>query len=104
MRALIALVALAAALIPLNSTLVALALPTIADDLETDVSAASWLVSAYLVAMVSFQAPAGKAGDRIGPERALRIGLVAFALASIAAAAAPSLELLVAMRVAQAAA
>jgi predicted MFS family arabinose efflux permease len=94
-------IALAAALIPLNSTLIALALPEVARSLDSTLGATSWLVSAYLIAMVSVQPVAGRLGDRLGHARAVRLGLGGFALASLAAAAAPDLPLLIAARVLQ---
>ncbi|HEX8067844.1 MAG TPA: MFS transporter [Thermoleophilaceae bacterium] len=97
----LAAVALAGALVPLNSTLIALGLPDVADDLDASVGAASWLVTAYLIATVSVQSVAGKLGDRLGRERSVRLGIAAFAVASAAAAAAPGLPLLVAARVLQ---
>jgi EmrB/QacA subfamily drug resistance transporter len=95
-------VALAAVLVPLNSTMIAVALPRIVDDLDTTLGSASWLVTAYLIAMASLQPVGGKLGDRLGRRPLLLAGLTWFAAASAGAAAADSLPLLVAFRVQQA--
>ena len=67
---------LATSLAPLGSTMMAVAIPRIADDLGATVSAVTpWLVSSYLVASIALQSPGGKVGDRIGHPRALLAGL-----------------------------
>ena len=99
---LVVTVALGAVLAPLNSTMIAVALPGIADDLAADAAAASWLVTAYLIAMASLQPVAGRLGDRLGRRRLILGGLVGFGLASLGATVATSLPLLIVCRVAQA--
>jgi MFS family permease len=95
-------VALGAVLAPLNSTMIAVALPDIADTLVASAAATSWLVTAYLIAMASLQPVAGRLGDRLGRRRLILGGLVGFGLASLGAAVAPNLPLLILFRVAQA--
>lgn len=95
-------VALATMLAPLNSTMIAVALPQIADTFGASVASVSWLVLAYLVAMAGIQPAAGTLGDRVGRRWLVLGGLIAFGLASCAAAAAPTLPLLIAARVLQA--
>ena len=92
-------IALTAALIPLNSTLIALALPDVPRVLDGSVGATAWLVSGYLIVTVAVQPPAGKLGDRFGRGRAMSAGLVGFSLASVASALAPTLGVLIATRV-----
>ncbi|MDP1850062.1 MAG: MFS transporter [Solirubrobacteraceae bacterium] len=101
-RAVLAAVALSGTLLPLNSTMIAVALPDIASDTGGGVAASSWLVTSYVVAMAALGPFAGRLGDRLGRRRVLLWGLAAFALASAAAGAAPSLGLLVAARLGQA--
>lgn len=101
-RRVIGLVCLIGMLIPLNSTMIAVALPDVVDDLDSSVGTASWLVSGYLIAMASLQPLTGKLGDRVGRRPALAGGVIAFGAASAAAAAAPSMGVLIALRVAQA--
>ena len=101
-RAVLATVALGALLAPLNSTMIAVALPRIVDDFDTTIGTAGWLVTTYLLALAVVQPVAGKLGDRHGRRPFVIGGLTVFALASLGAALAPSLALLIAFRVAQA--
>lgn len=94
-------VALGASLVPLNSTMLFVALPHIVADLGSSVASASWLVTGYLIAVASLQTLAGKLGDRYGHRGVFRAGLVGFLVTSAAAAVAPGLGLLVVSRLAQ---
>jgi EmrB/QacA subfamily drug resistance transporter len=95
-------IALANFLVPLNSTMIVVALPTIARDLAVDRATVSWLVTAYLIAMAALQPIGGRIGDRFGPRRVLLMALIGFALASAAAPLARDLATLVAFRLLQA--
>lgn len=101
-RGIIATVALATMLAPLNSTMIAVALPHVMEEFATDVGGAGWLVTAYLITMASLQPVAGKLGDRFGRRPLILGGVACFGLASIAAAWAPSLAALLTFRVLQA--
>lgn len=101
-KAVVAAVALSGTLLPLNSTMLAVALPDIASDTGGSVAASSWLVTSYVVAMATLGPFAGRLGDRLGRRRVLLWGLFAFAASSAAAGLAPSLELLIAARLGQA--
>ncbi len=96
-------VAAAVGLVPLNSTMIAVALPTIADDFEISVGQASILITVYLVAMLIGQPLAGRLSDRIGDRRSVNIALVGFAILSVACATSGSFGVLVASRGGQAA-
>jgi len=100
---LLAVVALGAVLAPLNSTMVAVALPSITTDLGAGVAATGWLVTAYLIAMASLQPVAGRLGDRLGRRRLILGGLLGFGLTSLGATIAPTLPVLILMRIGQAA-
>jgi EmrB/QacA subfamily drug resistance transporter len=101
-RGIIATVALATMLAPLNSTMIAVALPSVIQEFETDVAGAGWLVTAYLITMASLQPVAGKLGDRFGRRPLILGGVACFGLASVAAAWASSLTTLLVFRVLQA--
>jgi EmrB/QacA subfamily drug resistance transporter len=62
----------------------------------------SWTLSAYTIALAAALVPAGRMADRFGRRRTFLIGLVAFTLASVLCAFAPTAGLLVAFRVVQA--
>ena len=89
-------------LAPLNSTMIAVALPDVMDEFDVGIASAGWLVTAYLAAMASLQPVAGKIGDRFGRRRLVLGGLILFGFTSVAAALAPNLWLLLAFRVLQA--
>lgn len=95
-------VALGAVLAPLNSTMIAVAIPEIAGDFDASISSVGWLVTAYLIVIGAFQPVAGRLGDRYGRRRLFLLGLVGFAAASLGAALAPNLAVLIAFRVVQA--
>jgi EmrB/QacA subfamily drug resistance transporter len=101
-RPIVLTVALGTMLAPLNSSMIAVALPEVMDEFHVGLGRAGWLVTAYLIAMASFQPVAGKIGDRVGRRRLVLGGLMGFGLASLAATVAPSLGVLIALRVLQA--
>lgn len=103
-RAVLAAVALGSLLVPLNSTMIAVALPRLIDGLDTSLGAATWLVTAYLITMATLQPLGGRLGDRLGRRRLILGGLAWFTLASLGAALSHTLPLLIAFRVQQAAA
>lgn len=100
---LLVVVALGAVLAPLNSTMIAVALPSITTDLGVGVAATGSLVTAYLIAMASLQPVAGRLGDRLGRRRLILGGLLGFGLTSLGATVAPTLPILILMRIGQAA-
>lgn len=85
----------------LDSALVNTALPTIAHSLGAAPAASVWVVNAYQLAMVAVLLPCAALGDWLGPRRVCLLGLVAYTLASLAAAQAGSLPALTAARVLQ---
>ena len=87
--------------LPLNSTMIAVALPT-SSSTSTSLGSTVWLVSGYLIAQASLQPLAGKLGDRHGRRPLLLVGLASFGLVSLGAALAPSLAVLITFRVLQA--
>lgn len=94
--------AIAAMLLPLNSTMIAVAIPDIVRDHPGNARATAWLVSGYLVVMASLLPSAGKLGDRFGRRRLILLGLGWFFAASFGCALAPDLWLLIAFRLLQA--
>lgn len=101
-RTVLVAVALGALLAPLNSTMIAVALPDIVDDFDSSIGTVGWLVTSYLLALAVVQPVAGKLGDRHGRRPFVVGGLIVFGVASLGAALAPSLPFLIGFRVAQA--
>jgi len=98
----VATVALGAMLAPLNSTMIAIALPRLVVAFHTSVATVAWLVTMYLIAMATLQPVAGKLGDRVGRRRLILAGLALFGLSSAAAALSTDLPALFAFRALQA--
>jgi EmrB/QacA subfamily drug resistance transporter len=92
----------AGVLAPLNSTMIVVALPEVLADLGASLTWGSWIVVSYLVAMAAVQPLGGSLGDRFGRRRLMLLGLGGFAIASGVAALAPTVEVLIAARTAQA--
>ncbi|MGH6959414.1 MAG: MFS transporter, partial [Dongiaceae bacterium] len=96
-------IAAGSALIPINSTMLAVALPAIMGDLLVDASTVSWLVTLYLAAVALAMPLAGALGDRFGYRRMYLLGIAGFVVTSLAAALAQNFPLLVTSRILQAA-
>lgn len=92
--------AAAALLAPLNSTIIAVALPSIAESFTASPALVTrWLVTAYLVVTIVAQSPAGKLADIWGTSRVLTLGRLMFGVGALLAATSPSLPVLGAGRV-----
>lgn len=94
------LLALAVGLVLADSSVVTLALPDILRELDTSVGTVAWVLIAFNLALAVAALPGSRlARGRVA--RAYTAGLVLFALASAACAAAPSMAVLIAARAAQ---
>ncbi|MFN8123411.1 MAG: MFS transporter [Thermoleophilia bacterium] len=98
----VAALAAACALVPLNSSMVTLALLDVEADLGVPVSRAVWLVTGYLAVMALAQPLGGRMGDAAGHRRTFLAGFAVFLAGSLVAAAAPGFGVLVAARAGQA--
>jgi EmrB/QacA subfamily drug resistance transporter len=89
-------------IVGLDVTIVNVALPSIARDLDSSVSGLQWTVDAYTVVMASLMMLGGSMGDRLGRKRTFIAGLAVFSVASLSSSLAPSVGLLLAFRALQA--
>ena len=87
---------------PWNFTMLVVALPSIADDLNVSLATSSWVIVVPMIASSSLQSIAGRLGDLFGYRRVLGIGLVCFLITTLAAAFAPTFWTLVLLRSLQA--
>ena len=88
----------------LDLFIVNIAFPDIQRDFAgTSLASLSWVLNAYAIVFAALLVPAGRWADRTGRKRAFLGGLALFTLASAACAAAPSIGVLIAARVVQAA-
>jgi EmrB/QacA subfamily drug resistance transporter len=95
-------VVLGTMLVPLNSTMIAVALPHLIHAFHARLGSVGWLVTGYLIAMASLQPVGGNLGDRLGRRPLMLGGLAWFAVASLGAGLAPDLPLLIVFRIQQA--
>ena len=95
-----ALAALAAStlVVGLDTTVLSVALPTLATDLNASTSQLQWFIDSYTLVLAALLLPAGLLGDRFGRKRLLLGALVAFGAASAWCAYARSAEELIAAR------
>ncbi|KUL50198.1 MFS transporter, partial [Streptomyces sp. NRRL F-4489] len=85
----------------LDSTVVNVALPRIGADLDVDLAALQWTVTAYLLTLSALILLGGSLGDRFGRRRVFVIGVVWFAAASLLCGLAPDAVVLIAARALQ---
>jgi EmrB/QacA subfamily drug resistance transporter len=100
-RWVLAAAVLGTAIVFLDSTVVNVALPTIAGDLDTGLAGLQWTVNGYLLTLAALILLGGALGDRYGRRRLFLIGVVWFAAASALCGLAPNIEVLVAARALQ---
>src|SRR5689334_19529925 len=91
----------ALAMVMLDNTVTNVALPTIQRSFDASLSALEWTVNAYTLSFAVLLVTGGRLGDILGRRRVFLTGVVIFAAASAAIAAAPNEGWLVAFRAVQ---
>jgi len=97
----LAAVALGLFMIMLDNTVVNVALPSIAADLQADLSELEWIVTGYALTFASLMLTGGKLADLLGRRAIFITGLALFTLSSLACGLAGSDEMLIGARVVQ---
>jgi EmrB/QacA subfamily drug resistance transporter len=97
----LALILVAAFMVVLDFSIVNVALPSIERELHMPPDAVQWIVTGYAISFGGLLILGGRAADLLGRRRMFVIGLVAFALASLAGGLAQDPVLLIAARVIQ---
>ena len=92
---------LASGLAFVDGSVINVALPVLARDLNAGADALQWVVNSYLLPLSALLLLGGAAGDRFGRRRSLIIGTSLFALASLGCASASGLPALFASRLLQ---
>lgn len=92
---------LASSLAFIDGSVVNVGLPAIRASFQASAGDLQWVINAYLLPLSALLLLGGAAGDRFGRRRLLVIGTGIFAVASLACAMAPSLEMLLAGRALQ---
>ncbi|MFG1908567.1 DHA2 family efflux MFS transporter permease subunit [Kribbella sp. NPDC048928] len=89
---------LAVLVLGLDTTVLNVALPTLAQDLDASTSQLQWMANSYNLVLAALLLPAGLLGDRYGRRRIIAIALTLFGLASLACALADTAGQLIAAR------
>jgi EmrB/QacA subfamily drug resistance transporter len=84
--------------ISIDNTILNVALPTLARELDAGASQLQWIVDAYMLVFAGVLLTAGSLGDRFGRRRALTAGLITFGTGSLLAALATGSGQLIAAR------
>ena len=97
----IAVIAIAIVMAVMDGTLINLALPLIALEMDASPSLVIWIVSAYQLAITVSLFPLSALGERLGYREVYCAGLLVFTLASLVCALSDSVPMLIAARVLQ---
>jgi MFS transporter, DHA2 family, multidrug resistance protein len=97
----IAAILLAITMSVLDSTIVNVALPSLAHDFRASDAASIWVINAYQIAILVALLPLASLGEIVGYRRVSQCGLAVFTVASLACALAPTLAMLSIARVVQ---
>src|SRR5262249_7535593 len=88
-------------MVTLDNLVVTTAIPVIRKDLHASLSSLEWTVNAYTLTFAVLLLTGAALGDRFGRRRVFSLGISIFTAGSIAAALAPSVEVLNIARAAQ---
>jgi EmrB/QacA subfamily drug resistance transporter len=100
-RLALAVIATAQLMVVLDATIVNIALPNIQSALHFSATGLSWVLNAYTLVFGGLLLLGGRTGDIFGRRRMFQIGVLLFALASLAGGFAPDQGFLLAMRALQ---
>lgn len=90
---------LAAFMSTLDTIMVSISLPTIAEDLHVTTATASWILIASMLVSSSFLMALGSLGDKFGHRRVLLTGFAIFSLSSLLSAFAADIRHLLLLRI-----
>lgn len=82
----------------MDSSIVNVALPAIAENLNVSAASSVWVVNAYLLAVATTLLPLSALGDIVGYRRIYQVGLAVFTVSSLACTLADSLVMLTTAR------
>jgi EmrB/QacA subfamily drug resistance transporter len=94
-------IATAQLMLVLDDTIVNIALPSMQRSLHLSTPHLNWVISFYALAFGGLLLAGGRAGDLFGRLRVFRLGIIVFALASMAGGLAPDGTALIAARIVQ---
>jgi len=88
-------------MVPINASIVNVSLPMITEFFGATVATSEWVLTSYLITLLSFVLFFGKFGDFWGHERLYMVGLVGFVFSSLLCSLAPSIIFLIIFRAIQ---
>lgn len=86
----------------LDSSIINVALPTMSQNLNADLSILQWVATAYLLTIASLLPNSGRIADMLGRKRVYSMGYLFFTLGSVLCGIALNIWFLIAMRILQA--
>src|SRR3712207_126271 len=96
------LAALSLLMSSIDGTIVAVALPTLIQDLDASLRWGGWALTAYALTQTIMMPMAGKLAEQFGQMRVFLVSVFLFTLGSLLCGLAPNVYLLVAFRILQA--
>jgi EmrB/QacA subfamily drug resistance transporter len=100
-RWVVAVTVLGSAIAALDATVVNIALPTIGRQFHSNVAGLQWIMTSYTLTLSAFLLIGGSLGDHFGRRKVFSVGIVWFALASVACGFAPNVGVLIVTRALQ---
>lgn len=97
-----ALAALGLLMASIDSTIVAVAIPTLTDSLDTNLNWVGWTITGYQLTQVVVMPLTGKLSDELGRKRVFMFCIGSFTIGSLLCALAPNIGFLILFRVIQA--
>lgn len=94
-------VALGTVVVPINAGLVNVSLPSITEFFQVTVSTSEWILTAYLIFLLSLVLFFGRVGDSKGHEKLYMVGLAFFLFSSVLCSLSPSISFLIIFRALQ---
>lgn len=94
-------VALGTSMVPINASIVNVSLPAIAEFFHVTVAMSQWVLTAYLIMLLSLVLFFGRFGDSYGQEKLYISGIVGFLISSILCSVALSILFLIIFRALQ---
>lgn len=94
-------VALGTVVVPINAGIVNVSLPSITESFNVTVATSEWVITSYLILMLSLVLFFGRVGDSKGHERLYLVGLACFLFSSILCSLSPSISFLIIFRALQ---
>lgn len=91
----LAVLLLSLVLVVMDNSVLVVAIPTMAEDLDTDLATIQWVITGYALVFASLLVTGGRLGDIHGARKAFMAGATLFGIGSAIASVAPSVWVLI---------